>query len=86
MLSALASIFSIGNNESQLNEDDILELMAQVGAAGLTAAPADAMPEVLRVVHYWTNRRGGQGAFREFAEWILSMRNGQDGSDGPVDL
>ncbi|MCG7841193.1 MAG: hypothetical protein MIO87_04685, partial [Methanomassiliicoccales archaeon] len=30
MLSALASIFSIGNDESQLSEDNILELMAQV--------------------------------------------------------
>ena len=30
MLSALASIFAIGNQESQLSEDDILELMTQV--------------------------------------------------------
>ena len=30
MLSALASIFSIGNDEGLLNEDDILEMMAQV--------------------------------------------------------
>jgi F420-non-reducing hydrogenase small subunit len=30
MLSALASIFSIGTSESQLSEDDILELMTQV--------------------------------------------------------
>ncbi|MCG7844150.1 MAG: oxidoreductase [Methanomassiliicoccales archaeon] len=30
MLSALASIFSIGSGESQLNEDDILELMTQI--------------------------------------------------------
>lgn len=30
MLSALASIFAIGNNEGLLNEDDILEMMAQV--------------------------------------------------------
>lgn len=71
--------------ESHCNPDEVatigddvndLELLERVGTVGLTAAPADAMPEVLRRVHYWTNRRGGHGAFREFAEWILSMRSG----------
>ena len=59
--------------------DDVndLELLAAVSEHGLTAAPADAMPEVLAVCHHPCQARGGAGAFREFAEWILSLRNGE---------
>jgi 3-deoxy-D-manno-octulosonate 8-phosphate phosphatase (KDO 8-P phosphatase) len=56
--------------------DDVndLELIARVAETSLTAAPADAMPELLARVHYRCSARGGQGAFREFAEWILALR------------
>jgi 3-deoxy-D-manno-octulosonate 8-phosphate phosphatase (KDO 8-P phosphatase) len=56
--------------------DDVndLDIMAAIGAEGLTAAPADAMPEVLAVGHYRCTARGGHGAFRDFAEWILRLR------------
>ena len=30
MLSALASVFKVGDKESQLNEEDILKIMSQV--------------------------------------------------------
>lgn len=57
--------------------DDIndLPIIEAIAGSGLTAAPADAMPEVKRAVHYVTSLRGGRGAFREFAEWLLSLRN-----------
>ena len=56
--------------------DDVndLGLLELVGERGLTAAPADAMPEVLRAVHYRCAAPGGHGAFREFAEWLLRAR------------
>jgi len=56
--------------------DDIndLGILEAVGENGLTAAPADAMPEVLQAVHLVCRYPGGGGAFREFAEWILSHR------------
>jgi 3-deoxy-D-manno-octulosonate 8-phosphate phosphatase (KDO 8-P phosphatase) len=56
--------------------DDVndLEILAAVGREGLTGAPADAVPEVLSVCHYACMARGGHGAFREFAEWILRLR------------
>jgi 3-deoxy-D-manno-octulosonate 8-phosphate phosphatase (KDO 8-P phosphatase) len=59
--------------------DDINDLgvIAAVGGAGLVGAPADAMPEVRRVAHYVTEARGGRGAFREFAEWILRLARGE---------
>ena len=56
--------------------DDVndLGIIALVGESGLTAAPADAEPGVLAGVHYRCVAPGGHGAFRDFAEWILSQR------------
>jgi 3-deoxy-D-manno-octulosonate 8-phosphate phosphatase (KDO 8-P phosphatase) len=56
--------------------DDVndLAIMTAIGDHGLTAAPADAMPEVLAVCHHRCGARGGHGAFRDFAEWILALR------------
>ena len=56
--------------------DDIndLQVIRRVGENGLTGAPADAMPEVLDAVHHICVATGGHGAFREFADWILSLR------------
>jgi len=61
--------------------DDVndLEILTAVGEQGLTGAPADAMPEVLAVCHYLCAARGGAGAFREFAEWILHLRQPSTG-------
>jgi 3-deoxy-D-manno-octulosonate 8-phosphate phosphatase (KDO 8-P phosphatase) len=46
---------------------------------GLSAAPADAFPEVLPEVHFVSRFPGGRGAVRELCELILSAR----GSAGP---
>ena len=56
--------------------DDVndLGIMAAIAPHGITAAPGDAVPEVARTVHYRCAARGGCGAFREFAEWLLSNR------------
>jgi 3-deoxy-D-manno-octulosonate 8-phosphate phosphatase (KDO 8-P phosphatase) len=61
--------------------DDVndLGIMAAIGERGLTGAPADAMPEVLAACHYRCTARGGHGAFRDFAEWLLSLRASRDG-------
>ena len=57
--------------------DDVndLGIISLVGEAGLTAAPADAFDSVVKEVHYHCPRPGGHGAFRNFAEWILGLRN-----------
>ena len=52
----------------------------EVRTQGLTGAPADAVPEVLEIVHYRCRALGGHGAFREFAEWILANANLQGGA------
>jgi 3-deoxy-D-manno-octulosonate 8-phosphate phosphatase (KDO 8-P phosphatase) len=56
--------------------DDVNDagIMAEVAARGLTGAPGDAVPSILKLAHYRCQQRGGYGAFREFAEWILGLR------------
>lgn len=60
--------------------DDVNDLgcFERIREVGLCAAPEDAMPEVARRAHYVTRARGGHGAFREFAEWILTGRSAGD--------
>ncbi len=53
--------------------DDVNDLEA-LQAAGFSAAPADAMPSVLRVVDYVCRRKGGEGAVREVADMILAAQ------------
>ncbi len=50
--------------------DDVNDLQTLL-AVGFSAAPADAMPSVLQVVHYVCKKRGGEGAVREVADLIL---------------
>jgi 3-deoxy-D-manno-octulosonate 8-phosphate phosphatase (KDO 8-P phosphatase) len=63
--------------------DDVndLGLLRAVAGEGLAAAPADAWPEVSEAVHYVCRARGGDGAFRELAEWILRLRRAQPATD-----
>ncbi len=51
-----------------------LDVMRTVRESGLTGTPADGMPRVREVAHHVGTRRGGSGAFREFAEWLLALR------------
>ncbi len=50
--------------------DDIVDLSV-LQRAGLAAAPADAVPEVLEQVHWISSSRGGYGAARELIELVL---------------
>ena len=54
--------------------DDVndLEVLQRVG---ISACPGDAMPAVSGIVHYRCVAYGGHGAFRELAEWIISLRS-----------
>lgn len=55
--------------------DDVndLEIITELSQYGLTAAPLDAMPEIVRRVHYHAEVKAGHGALRDFADWILSL-------------
>ncbi len=56
--------------------DDVNDLgvMRALQHQGLVGAPSDAVPAVQREVHYVCQAKGGNGAFREFADWILFHR------------
>ena len=54
--------------------DDLNDLDC-IRFSGLTACPADAVPEVKAAVNYVCRCNGGSGAAREFATWLL-VRNG----------
>lgn len=64
----IAQIAYIGDDMNDLGIIDAIK------GRGLTAAPSDAMPVVLDMIHYRCTFPGGHGAFRDFAEWILRMR------------
>ena len=79
-LPALRKIFS----KSKLSPEQIayigddlndLDALREIGKAGLTATPADGMPIVKKSVHYVCKANGGHGAFRDFADWILFLRD-----------
>ena len=57
--------------------DDLLDL-AVLMRAGLSAAPADAAPEVRERVDWISRARGGQGAARELVEVVLRARREWD--------
>ena len=57
--------------------DDLIDLPV-MRAVGLSAAPADAAPEVAAIAHYVSWHSGGAGAVREFIEAVLKARGQWD--------
>ena len=54
--------------------DDVNDIEA-LKAVGLSAAPADGLPQVVAIVDYVCRQKGGEGAVRELVEMILPSRN-----------
>ncbi len=50
--------------------DDLLDLPA-MKLAGVSGCPADAVPEVRTQADHICEKKGGEGAVREFVEWII---------------
>ena len=61
--------------------DDVLDLPV-LSRVGLSAAPADAAPDVRARVQYISAARGGDGAARELIETILRAQDKWDGIVG----
>lgn len=66
---ALGEFAFIGDD---VNDGPTLRLFAE---HGLTAAPSDALPEATARSPFRCSLRCGYRAFREFAEWLLSLRS-----------
>ena len=57
--------------------DDIIDIKCMKpikDAGGIVACPADAVAEVKSVADYICTNKAGEGALREFAEWMVSER------------
>lgn len=54
-----------------LNDLEILKLCS------LTACPCDAMIDIRHIVDYVCEHKGGNGAFREFAELIIALNSSE---------
>ncbi len=52
-----------------VNDINLMKLVA------VTAAPSDAIPEIKKIVDYVCKNKGGNGAFREFAELIIKIKS-----------
>ena len=61
--------------------DDILDLKCMKPikeAGGIAACPADAVAEVKAVADYVCTSKAGEGALREFSEWLVRPRADED--------
>lgn len=66
----LAQAMSLAPEELAYMGDDVNDLPA-LNRAGLSACPANAVPEVRDAVHFVSSRAGGHGAARELLEMVL---------------
>src|SRR2546427_6381427 len=73
MLTTLAQKYGLSLDQVAYIGDDVNDLEA-LRAVCFSAAPADAMPSVLKAVHYICAKKGGEGAVREIADLILAAR------------
>ena len=71
VLTTLAKKYGLTLDQAAYIGDDVNDLEA-LRAVGFSAAPADAMPSVLKAVHYVCKKKGGEGAVREVADLILA--------------
>ncbi len=52
-----------------MNDFELIKLV------GLSATPSDGLPQIAEIVDYVCSEKGGNGAFRDFAELIIALRN-----------
>jgi len=71
VLTTLAKKYGLSLDQVAYIGDDVNDLEA-LRAVGFSAAPADAMPSVLKAVHFICKKKGGDGAVRELADLILA--------------
>lgn len=73
VLTTLAQTYGLSLDQVAYIGDDVNDLEA-LRAVGSSAAPADAMPSILKAVHYICAKKGGEGAVRELADLILAAQ------------
>jgi 3-deoxy-D-manno-octulosonate 8-phosphate phosphatase (KDO 8-P phosphatase) len=74
----ILSALGLNDEEVAYMGDDIVDI-GVLSRVGLSAAPADGVPEVRKRVHWVATSGGGAGAAREFLELILRSQGRWDG-------
>ena len=72
-IESILSKHSLSLEEIAYIGDDYNDL-ALLKIVGLSASPKDAMPEIKKNVDYICKKKGGHGAFRDFTEKIIELR------------
>ena len=72
-LKEICDELNISTGEAAFIGDDVNDI-GIIKLAGVTACPADAMPEIKDIVDYVLSLKGGEGVFRQFAEMILDAQ------------
>jgi 3-deoxy-D-manno-octulosonate 8-phosphate phosphatase (KDO 8-P phosphatase) len=74
VLAHLSKKYGIPCRQMVFMGDDVNDLEA-LQTVGFSAAPADCVDQVRRVVHYVCKKKGGEGAVREVIDKILAARH-----------
>jgi len=76
LLPEIMNITKLQLSELAYIGDDVndLGIMLKIAEDGLTGSPHDALPIIRKASHFYSGVDGGRGAFRDFAEWILGLR------------
>ncbi|MDT7041265.1 HAD-IIIA family hydrolase [Candidatus Nitronereus thalassa] len=74
VLEEMGQRYGVTLNEMAFIGDDINDVEALKGV-GFSASPANARPEIQKIVHYVCKAKGGEGAVRELADLILSAQS-----------
>ena len=72
-LKEISAELGISADEIAYIGDDVNDLDC-IRWCGLTACPADAVSTVRKTVQYVCDRTGGNGAVREFIDWVVAER------------
>lgn len=73
-LKELLSIHHISLDEVAYIGDDIIDMECMEAIrnnGGVTGCPADAVPEVKNLSDFISTKNGGNGAVRDFIEWVV---------------
>ena len=74
MLAAICKKYELNPEQIAYVGDDLVDY-AIMKAVGISACPADSVPEILAAADYVCKTKGGRGVVREVIEQILKSRN-----------
>lgn len=74
VLNSILEKYGIDYSNVAYMGDDLIDL-AVMKKCALAGCPNDSVEEIINVSHFISNKNGGEGAVREFIEFILKKEN-----------